>query len=213
MLAEHPYVLVVLDDYYSFLSRRPFRSPLPTGHRRWALVRSVSKFLGPDLCLAVCATDPETAGRLALRLSPGTTWVSHLLQRLAHGVLADDASRALVERAGEHYAARNAQVAALLTAPTPATSYELVRSALVDAVYDFATADEASALPAAASMAVRSASSAPVEVASVWIRRAASPSRTNQASAVRKMEMVTRQQLSAGRGGGGRRIRCPGEGR
>ena len=34
------------------------------------------------------ATDPETAERLALRLSPGTTWVSHLLQRLAHGVLA-----------------------------------------------------------------------------------------------------------------------------
>ncbi|MCZ4328038.1 aminotransferase class I/II-fold pyridoxal phosphate-dependent enzyme [Brachybacterium paraconglomeratum] len=116
VLAEHPYVLVVLDDYYSFLSRRPFRSPLPTGHRRWALVRSVSKFLGPDLCLAVAATDPETAARLALRLSPGTTWVSHLLQRLAHGVLADDASRALVERAGEHYAARNAEVAGLLTA-------------------------------------------------------------------------------------------------
>ena len=116
VLAEHPYVLVVLDDYYSFLSRRPFRSPLPAGHRRWALVRSVSKFLGPDLCLAVAATDPETASRLALRLSPGTTWVSHLLQRLARGVLADDASRALVERAGEHYAARNAEVAGLLTA-------------------------------------------------------------------------------------------------
>ena len=116
VLAEHPYVLVVLDDYYSFLSRRPFRSPLPRGHRRWALVRSVSKFLGPDLCLAVAATDPETAGRLALRLSPGTTWVSHLLQRLAHGVLADEGSRALVERAGEHYAARNAEVAGLLTA-------------------------------------------------------------------------------------------------
>ncbi len=116
VLAEHPYVLVVLDDYYSFLSRRPFRSPLPPGHRRWALVRSVSKFLGPDLCLAVTATDPETAGRLALRLSPGTTWVSHLLQRLAHGVLADDAARDRIQRAGEHYAARNREVAALLTA-------------------------------------------------------------------------------------------------
>ncbi|MFD4007660.1 aminotransferase class I/II-fold pyridoxal phosphate-dependent enzyme [Brachybacterium paraconglomeratum] len=116
VLVDHPYVLVVVDDYFSFLSRRPFRSPLPPGHRRWALVRSVSKFLGPDLCLAVTATDPQTAGRLALRLSPGTTWVSHLLQRLAHGVLADDAARALIERAGEHYAARNAQVAALLTA-------------------------------------------------------------------------------------------------
>ncbi len=116
VLADHPYVLVVLDDYFSFLSRRTFRSPLPPGHRRWALVRAVSKFLGPDLCLAVCATDPGTAARLARRLSPGTTWVSHLLQRLAHGVLADETARTLVERAGEHYAARNARVAALLTA-------------------------------------------------------------------------------------------------
>ena len=116
VLAEHPYVLVVLDDYYSFLSSRPFRSPLPAGHRRWALVRSVSKFLGPDLCLAVAATDPETAGRLALRLSPGTTWVSHLLQRLAHGVLADEVARARIEQAGQHYAERNREVAALLAA-------------------------------------------------------------------------------------------------
>lgn len=38
------------------------------------------------------------------------------MQRIAHGVLADDASRALVERAGEHYAARNAEFAELLTA-------------------------------------------------------------------------------------------------
>ncbi len=116
VLAEHPYVLVVLDDYYSFLSRRPFRSPLPPGHRRWALVRSVSKFLGPDLCLAVTATDPETAGRLALRLSSGTTWVSHLLQRLAHGVLADRTAQELVDRAGRYYAERNREVAALLAA-------------------------------------------------------------------------------------------------
>src|SRR5699024_2291735 len=148
VLAEHPYVLVVLDDYFSFLSRRPFRSPLPPAHRRWALVRSVSKFPGPDLCLAVTATDPETASRLALRLSPGTTWVRHLLQRLAHGaladppalallaprlrpgapwvrhlrrrpapcVLADPAALELIERAGQHYAARNAEVAAMLAA-------------------------------------------------------------------------------------------------
>ncbi|AXK46650.1 aminotransferase class I/II-fold pyridoxal phosphate-dependent enzyme [Brachybacterium saurashtrense] len=111
VLANHPYVLVIQDDYYSFLSRSPFRSVVGPGHRRWALVRSVSKFLGPDLCLAVTATDPETARRLALRLSPGTTWVSHLLQRLAHGVLREDGARELIERAGAHYAARGAAFA------------------------------------------------------------------------------------------------------
>ena len=48
----------------------PLRHRRPS-HRRWALVRSVSKFLGPDMCLAVTASDPETAERLAMRLTPG----------------------------------------------------------------------------------------------------------------------------------------------
>ena len=116
VLAEHPYVLVIQDDYYSFLSQQPFHSIIGPGHRRWALLRSVSKFVGPDMCLAVTATDPETASRLAQRLSPGTTWVSHLLQRITHAVMTDPGSLALIERAGVHYAERNAAFAARLTA-------------------------------------------------------------------------------------------------
>ncbi len=82
VLRAHPYVLVIEDDHFSMLSRRLFHSLIGPDHRRWALVRSVSKFLGPDMCLAVTASDPDTAERLAMRLSPGTTWVSHLLQHL-----------------------------------------------------------------------------------------------------------------------------------
>lgn len=114
VLAEHPYVLVIEDDYYSMLSRHPFHSIIGPEHRRWALVRSVSKFAGPDLCLAVAATDPRTAERLAMRLGSGTTWVSHLLQRIGHAVLRDPAALALIERAGAHYAARNADFAGRL---------------------------------------------------------------------------------------------------
>ncbi|GAA2954846.1 aminotransferase class I/II-fold pyridoxal phosphate-dependent enzyme [Microbacterium schleiferi] len=114
VLAEHPYVLVVEDDHFSLLSERPFHTIVGPEHERWALIRSVSKFLGPDMCLAVTASDPDTAARLALRLSPGTTWVSHLLQRLAHALLTDDAVRDDIRRAGAHYAARNAAVAQLL---------------------------------------------------------------------------------------------------
>ncbi|WP_341999500.1 aminotransferase class I/II-fold pyridoxal phosphate-dependent enzyme [Microbacterium sp. LWH7-1.2] len=108
VLREHPYVLVIEDDHFSLLSRQPFHSLVAAGHRRWALVRSVSKFLGPDMCLAVTASDPETAERLAMRLTPGTTWVSHLLQRLTHALVTDAATMAAIERAGAHYAARNA---------------------------------------------------------------------------------------------------------
>jgi DNA-binding transcriptional MocR family regulator len=116
ILADHPYVLVIEDDHYSLLSQRPFHSLVGPDHRRWALVRSVSKFLGPDMSLAVTASDPDTAERLALRLSPGTTWVSHLLQRLVHALLTEPAARATIERAGAHYAARNAAFAARLAA-------------------------------------------------------------------------------------------------
>jgi DNA-binding transcriptional MocR family regulator len=108
VLRQHPYVLVIEDDHFSLLSQQPFHSLIAPAHRRWALVRSVSKFLGPDMCLAVTASDPETAERLAMRLTPGTTWVSHLLQRLTHALVTDAATMAAIERAGAHYAKRNA---------------------------------------------------------------------------------------------------------
>ncbi|MGC5629781.1 aminotransferase class I/II-fold pyridoxal phosphate-dependent enzyme [Georgenia sp. Z1344] len=114
LLVDHPYVLVIEDDHFSRLSRRPFRTIVGPDHRRWALVRSVSKFLGPDMSLAITATDPGTAERLALRLSPGTTWVSHVLQRLAHALLTDADALATIERAAAHYGARNAAFAGLL---------------------------------------------------------------------------------------------------
>lgn len=115
VLADHPYLLVIEDDHFSLLSARPFHSLIGPTHRRFALIRSVSKFLGPDMCLAVTASDPDTAERLATRLSPGTTWVSHLLQRLAVAQLTDPAVTAAIRAAGAHYAERNAAFAARLS--------------------------------------------------------------------------------------------------
>ena len=116
VLTHHPYVLVIEDDHFSMLSREPFHSVIGPEHRRWALVRSVSKFLGPDTCLAVTASDRDTAERLATRLTPGTTWVSHLLQRLTLALMSDAAVLQRIEQAGRHYAARNDAFARRLTA-------------------------------------------------------------------------------------------------
>lgn len=115
VLRADPYVLVIEDDHFSMLSRRPFHSLIGPDHRRWALVRSVSKFLGPDMCLAVTASDPDTAERLAMRLTPGTTWVSHLLQRLVLALVTDPDVAARIETAGAHYAERNRAFAGRLT--------------------------------------------------------------------------------------------------
>lgn len=114
VLADHPYVLIIEDDHFSMLSQQPYSSLISPTHQRFALVRSVSKFLGPDMCLALAATDPETAERLAMRLSPGTTWVSHLLQRLTLAQLTDAQVRERIRDAGRHYAERNAAFAARL---------------------------------------------------------------------------------------------------
>lgn len=114
VLAAHPYVLVIEDDHFSMLSSQPYHSVIGPEHRRWALVRSVSKFLGPDMCLAMAASDPDTADRLAQRLTPGTTWVSHLLQRLAHALVTDPHARRTIAEAGAHYRLRNAAFAAAL---------------------------------------------------------------------------------------------------
>ncbi|WP_156761876.1 aminotransferase class I/II-fold pyridoxal phosphate-dependent enzyme [Microbacterium karelineae] len=114
ILTAHPYVLVIEDDHFSMLSRRPYLSLIPRGHRRWALVRSVSKFLGPDMGLALVGSDAETAARLGMRLRPGTAWVSHLLQRLSLALLTDEGVRAQIDRAGAHYAERNRALCARL---------------------------------------------------------------------------------------------------
>lgn len=116
VLAEHPYVLVIEDDHFSLLSRAPLRSVIGASQRRWARIRSMSKFLGPDTCLAVTASDPDTADGLGQRLTPGTTWVSHILQRLTLALVTDHAVREGIERAAVHYAARNAAFCAQLTA-------------------------------------------------------------------------------------------------
>ncbi len=89
VLARHPQVLVIEDDHFWALCAAAYHRVTPAEMPRWALVRSVAKFLGPDLRLALVAADEDTADRLHARLGPATTWVSHLLQHAVAGMLAD----------------------------------------------------------------------------------------------------------------------------
>ena len=107
VLADHPHVLVIEDDHFSALARTPYRSIIPDGHRRWALIRSFSKILGPDLRVGVVASDPDTAQRFTAQIGAGSTWVSHLLQRTVHALVTDEQVQTTVEKAAQHYTARN----------------------------------------------------------------------------------------------------------
>jgi DNA-binding transcriptional MocR family regulator len=77
-----------------------------TGIQRWAHVRSVAKFLGPDLRLAVMTGDPLTLGRFVARQALSVRWVSRLLQRVAIALWSDPAMGRRLARAADIYAMR-----------------------------------------------------------------------------------------------------------
>ncbi len=88
--------------------------PLPASTQRWALVRSMSKTLGPDLRLAFIASDAATSAALRLRLNAGSQWVSHLLQDLTLACLTDEAFIASMTETRRHYRQQNEKLAAAL---------------------------------------------------------------------------------------------------
>jgi DNA-binding transcriptional MocR family regulator len=81
VLQAAPDLLVVEDDHQGPIAGAAGFS-LSGGRRRWAVIRSVAKSLGPDLRLAFVGGDAETIARVEGRLALGPGWVSHLLQEL-----------------------------------------------------------------------------------------------------------------------------------
>ena len=115
VLASHPEVLVIEDDYVARVADAPY-VPVHPAQGRWAVVRSLSKVLGPDLRLALVAGDPLTTTRIEGRqhLSPG--WVSHILQQVAALLLAEEATARLLARAERVYTERRRALVAALAA-------------------------------------------------------------------------------------------------
>ncbi|MBD1557839.1 aminotransferase class I/II-fold pyridoxal phosphate-dependent enzyme [Vibrio sp. S9_S30] len=90
VLARYPNVLVLVDDHYALLSTQTYQNLIADNTQHWAVYRSVSKGLGPDLRLACVAADLVTTKRLQSRLIPGMTWVSRILQSLVFTALQSD---------------------------------------------------------------------------------------------------------------------------
>jgi DNA-binding transcriptional MocR family regulator len=114
VLRDHPHVLLIEDDHFSLLSTTKYHTIVEASRERWAVVRSVSKFLGPDLRVALVASDELTAERFGAQISAGTSWVSHLLQRTVYTMLTDPAIRAEIDQTRAHYQDRNTRFVELL---------------------------------------------------------------------------------------------------
>ena len=102
ILAARPELLVVEDDHAGAVAGAPYLSLIDRTRERWAVVRSVSKSLGPDLRVAVLAADPATHARVEGRQTLGVRWVSHILQKVVVALWKDKAPA----RAGKVYAER-----------------------------------------------------------------------------------------------------------
>lgn len=90
ILSRYPQTLVIIDDHFALLSASPLYPVIAPQTKHWAVICSMSKTLGPDLRLAIVASDPDTSAKLRLRLNAGSQWVSHLLQDLACACLSDE---------------------------------------------------------------------------------------------------------------------------
>jgi DNA-binding transcriptional MocR family regulator len=116
LLERHPEVLVLEDDHGGAVAGAPGRTLCSGRIERWAVVRSVSKALGPDLRLAFMAGDAATVARVEGRLSLGIRWVSHLLQRTVAALLADRAVTRSLRDAERTYTERRQALLAALAA-------------------------------------------------------------------------------------------------
>jgi DNA-binding transcriptional MocR family regulator len=114
VLDKYPHVLVVVDDHFALLSNAPYHSAIPRNANRWALVRSFSKALGPDVRVAAVVSDAATSRQLRLRLASGTSWVSHLLQDIIEITLSNPATAKLIEQAKIDYVQRRELLEAAL---------------------------------------------------------------------------------------------------
>lgn len=113
VIAKTPDLIVIEDDHASLIAGAP-AATLTTGRAKWAVIRSMSKALGPDLRLAVMCSDADTADRVEGRLLLGPGWVSHLTQRLVAAVLSDTKALETIAVAERTYAERRAAFASAL---------------------------------------------------------------------------------------------------
>jgi DNA-binding transcriptional MocR family regulator len=106
ILDRHPEVLLVEDDHAGPVAGTPALTLAHARKARWAVVRSVSKSLGPDLRLAILAGDATTVARVEGRQALGAGWVSHVLQAAVTSLWASATTDRRLRDAAQSYMRR-----------------------------------------------------------------------------------------------------------
>ena len=106
VLRHHADVLVLEDDHAGPVAGVPAHTLADERRARWAVVRSVSKSLGPDLRVAILTGDAATVARVEGGAIIGMRWVSFILQRLVAAVWSQPGIAVELRRAARTYAQR-----------------------------------------------------------------------------------------------------------
>jgi len=114
LLDRHDDVLVIEDDHGGAISGVPAYTLCHEKKTRFAVVRSVSKALGPDLRLAILSGDALTVARVEGRQALGAGWVSHVLQQLVVSAWSGPKLKQQLRNAAEAYGQRRAALLAAL---------------------------------------------------------------------------------------------------
>jgi DNA-binding transcriptional MocR family regulator len=106
IFATHRQVLLIEDDHAGEIAGASMHSLTAAGPEHWAVVRSASKTLHPDLRVAVVAGDETTIARVEGQQMLGARWVSHILQATVVELLRDPGFELVTRRARDTYARR-----------------------------------------------------------------------------------------------------------
>lgn len=116
VLKNHTDVLIIHDDHARLITD----APLYTLHdpkssvSRWTYIHSFSKALNPDLRIAIMTGDDSAISRINRRMLVTERWVSHILQRITHNLLADKSVRKQLKNATVIYNKRREAIIAAL---------------------------------------------------------------------------------------------------
>jgi DNA-binding transcriptional MocR family regulator len=106
MLRRRSHVVLIEVDPVGPVSGAPMVTLTDSPPEYWVSVKSTSKFLGPDLRVAVVAGDATTIARVERRQALGVRWVSHLPQRLTLTLWSDPSGGRRLARAADVYTQR-----------------------------------------------------------------------------------------------------------
>lgn len=107
ILSHFPNTLVLIDDHFSVISHAEYYHIIPETTKNWAVLRSVSKYLGPDLRFCFICCDPYTSRLLGKKMNSGTTWVSHVLQNIVYQLLTAEKFEQHLKQVKQYYSEQN----------------------------------------------------------------------------------------------------------